>query len=134
MIFNKDTILKTLNKYNINPQDCIIISGAALVLQNIKESTSDIDLTISKAQYNYLLKKYNCSFEKEINNYKIWIIDNIINFSNHYYEDIEYIELFGYKVQSIDSILKLKQQLNRSKDKKDIQAILEFYKKTAKII
>ena len=34
----------------------------------------------------------------------------------------------GYKVQTIDSVLKLKKQLNRLKDKKDIQYIMDFYK------
>ena len=65
---------------------------------------------------------------KKIDNYSVWFIDDIINFSNHYYEKIEYIELFGYKVQTIDSVLKSKKELNRSKDKKDIQYIMNFYK------
>ena len=108
MIFNKENILKTLNKYNFDSQNYIVISGAALVLQNVKEYTSDIDITVSNELYNQLLKKYSCTFEKEIENYNVWFIDNIINFSNHYYEKIEYIELFGYKVQTIKSVLKLK--------------------------
>lgn len=128
MAFNKDNILKTLNKYNFDTQDYIVISGAALVLQNVKEFTSDIDITVSNELYNLLLKKYNCSFEKEINNYNVWFIDDIINFSNHYYGKIEYIELLGYKVQTIESVLKFKRQLNRSKDNKDIQYIMDFYK------
>lgn len=128
MVFNKDNILKTLNKYNFDTQDYIVISGAALVLQNVKEFTSDIDITVSNELYNLLLKKYNCSFEKEINNYNVWFIDDIINFSNHYYGKIEYIELLGYKVQTIESVLKFKRQLNRSKDNKDIQYIMDFYK------
>lgn len=128
MIFNKDDILKTLNIYNFEPKDYIVISGAALVLQNVKEYTSDIDITVSNELYANLLKKYNCSFEKKIDNYSVWFIDDIINFSNHYYGKIEYIELFGYKVQTIDSVLKSKKDLNRSKDKKDIQYIMNFYK------
>jgi hypothetical protein len=36
MIFNKDNILKTLNEYNFDSQDYVVISGAALVLQNVK--------------------------------------------------------------------------------------------------
>ena len=133
MIFNKENILKTLNKYNFDSQNYIVISGAALVLQNVKEYTSDIDITVSNELYNQLLKKYSFTFEKEIENYNVWFIDNIINFSNHYYEKIEYIELFGYKVQTIKSVLKLKKQLNRSKDKKDIQHIMDFYKDTDEV-
>ena len=66
MIFNKENILKTLNKYNFDSQNYIVISGAALVLQNVKEYTSDIDITVSNELYNQLLKKYSCTFEKEI--------------------------------------------------------------------
>jgi len=128
MTLNKDNILKTLKEYNFDSQNYIIISGAALVLQNVKEYTSDIDITVSNELYANLLKKYNCSFEKKFDNYSVWFIDDIINFSNHYYGKIEYIELFGYKVQTIDSVLKSKKELNRSKDKKDIQYIKNFYK------
>ena len=57
MIFNKENILKTLNKYNFDSQNYMVISGAALVLQNVKEYTSDIDITVSNELYNQLLKK-----------------------------------------------------------------------------
>ena len=73
MIFNKENILKTLNKYNFDSQNYIVISGAALVLQNVKEYTSDIDITVSNELYNQLLKKYSCTFEKEIENYATMI-------------------------------------------------------------
>lgn len=124
----KSDILKILKNYNFNQKDYIVISGASLVLQNIKEYTSDIDIAVSSDPCNEILKKHNCTFEKKVNNYDVWFIDNIINFSNHYYNKTEYIELQGYKVQTIDSILKLKKQLNRSKDNQDIQLILDFYK------
>ena len=127
MIFNKDNILKTLKEYNFDSQDYIVISGAALVLQDVKQYTSDIDIAVSNKLYNQLLKEYNCSFEKKVDSYNVWFIDNIINFSTNYYEKIEYIELFGFKVQTIDSVLKLKKEQNRSKDKKDIQYIMDFY-------
>ena len=55
--------------------------------------------------------------------YKVWFINNIINFSNHYYDTIDYEEYLGYKVQKVESILKLKKELNRDKDKLDIEKI-----------
>ena len=128
MKLNKNAILKILREYNFDSQDYIIIGGASLVLQNVKEYTSDIDIAVSNNLYKKLIKKYKCQFEKNIDNYDIWFIDSIINFSNHYYEEIEYIEIFGYKVQTIDSVLELKKNLNRLKDKKDIKNIIDFYK------
>ena len=124
----KNDILKILNKYNFNQKDYIVLSGASLVLQNIKEYTSDIDIAVSNELYSEILEKYNCLFEKQIDNYNIWFIDNIINFSNHYYTETKYIDLFGLKVQTIDSIFELKRNLNRLKDNQDIELIEAFYK------
>lgn len=58
--------------------------------------------------------------------YEVWFIDNTINFSNHYYDVVEYEEYLGYKVQKVESILKLKKELNRDKDKEDIKRINEL--------
>lgn len=124
----KNDILKILNKYNFNQKDYIVLSGASLVLQNIKEYTFDIDIAVSNELYSEILEKYNCLFEKQIDNYNIWFIDNIINFSNHYYSETKYMYLFGLQVQTIDSIFELKSNLNRLKDNQDIELIEAFYK------
>lgn len=124
----KNDILKILNKYNFNQKDYIVLSGASLVLQNIKEYTFDIDIAVSNELYSEILEKYNCLFEKQIDNYNIWFIDNIINFSNHYYSETKYMYLFGLQVQTIDSIFELKRNLNRLKDNQDIELIEAFYK------
>ena len=108
---NKHDILKTLNKY-LDPNDeFIVISGSASVIQVVKEQTSDIDIAVSKTLYQKLLNKYNCIFEKKVKNYDVWFIDKTINFSIHYYDDIEYIYCNSYKVQTLDSILELKKSL-----------------------
>ena len=127
MNFSKKEILEKLEKYNFDSNEYIINSSAALVLQDVKGYTSDIDIACSNSMYDTLLKKYNCLFEKNDGQYKVWFIDGLINFSNHYYNDIEYIELFGYKVQTIESVLSLKRNLNRKKDKNDIKLIFDFY-------
>lgn len=123
---NKSTILKILKEDNLDPKRYIILSGASLVLQDIKEYTSDIDIAVDNTLYNEILNKYSCTFEKYKDGYKIWYIDNIINFSNNLYTTTKYIEIYGYKAQSLDSILELKRTLNRQKDKKDISLILDY--------
>ena len=123
---NKSTILKILKEYNLDPNRYIILSGASLVLQDIKEYTSDIDIAVDNTLYNEILNKYSCTFEKYKDGYKIWYIDNIINFSNNLYTTTKYIDIYGYKAQSLDSILELKRTLNRPKDKKDISLILDY--------
>ena len=123
---NKKDIINILNKYKFDKDNYIVISGAAMVLYGIKDTTSDIDIAVSDEYYDYLLSNYNCTFER-INEYneKVYFIDNIINFSRTYYnEKKEYIS--NIPVQSIEKILELKQHLNRDKDKIDIEKIKKY--------
>lgn len=126
---NKKEILETLKKYNLKTEKYIIISSAAMVLNNIKKETKDIDIAVDEEYEKELLKKYKCELEREItdNNkkYKAYMIDDIINFSNHYYGEYKTKKIEEYNVQTIEEILKLKQKLNREKDQKDIKALKE---------
>lgn len=128
---NKNEIFKILDKYNLNKNEFVIISGAAMVIRNYKEETRDIDISVSKEYYEELLKKYDCKFECVVDNVKIWFIDDIINFSTNFYNS-EYTEINGYKIQTKESIIKLKEKLARKKDFKDIEKIKE--KETERLI
>ena len=119
---NKVDIINILDKYNFDKNEFIIISGAALVLRDIKDSTNDIDIAVSNKLYLDLLNKYKCTFESIKNSNEVWFLDNIINFSKNYM-DSEYDRYMGYKIQSLESIYKLKQSLNRDKDQNDIKKI-----------
>lgn len=123
---NKIEIIKILKKYNFDKDKYLVISGAAMVLLGIKENTSDIDISVTKDYYNYLLKNYNCTFEK-INEYnrEVYFIDNIINFGIDYYKK-EIIFVEDFPVQIPENILKLKLSLNREKDKSDIKLLKEY--------
>jgi len=125
----KEDILRILNEYNFDKEEFMILSGAALVIFDVKNSTDDIDIAVSSKMYDYLLNNFNCQFEKEADNYKVWFIDGVINFSKHYYNDFEFVYYNGYKIQSLDSVLRLKQKLNREKDKNDIERIIKYLKK-----
>lgn len=125
----KDDILKILESYDIDYNESIILSGASLVLQGVKEYTSDIDISVSDKVYHDLLKKYSCTLEKIVDNDKVWFIDDIINFGRTYYDKVEFYLLNGYKIQTIESILELKRELGRSKDMEDIKHILEYERK-----
>ena len=119
---SKNEIIKILKKYNFDNKKYIVISGAAMVLHGIKNSTSDIDIAVTKEYYEYLLKHYKCDFDK-INpyNHKVYFIDNIINFGIDYFTSPVYMD--DIPIQKIDDILKLKNNLNRNKDKDDILLI-----------
>ena len=123
---NKEEIINILKKYNFDKDQYIVISGACMVLYGIKEITSDIDISVTDEYYNYLINNYDCTFER-INEFgeKVYFIDNIINFSRSYYtKKKEYIN--DIPVQNLDELIKLKEYLNRDKDKIDIERIRKY--------
>ena len=130
---NKKEILETLKKYNLKNEKYIIISSAAMVLNDIKKETKDVDIAVEKEYEKELLKNYECELEREIidegKKYNAYMIDDVINFSTHYYGEYKTKKIEDYNVQTIEEILKLKQKLNREKDKKDIKILKDAINK-----
>ena len=127
---NKEEILDFLEKYKLDKNQVIIISGAAMVINNIKDSTKDIDIAVSAEYEKKLLEEYNCKLERTIQDkgktFNAYMIDDIINFSNHYYDDYDYEIVDGYKIQTPEEILRLKMYMNREKDGVDIFRLRNF--------
>lgn len=123
---NRQDILNALNKYHFDINEYMVISGASMVLQGIKESTNDIDISVSKKYYDYLVKNYKCDIEKVINGLNIYLIDDIINFSTNYYNRDEVVMYKGFPIQSLEGIKKLKLGLNRAKDISDINKLDKY--------
>lgn len=114
----KNDIIEILNNYNLDKDNFIIISGAALVLQNFSNQTHDIDIWVSKDYYEHLLSNFNCEFDR-INEFgnKAFMIDDVINFSFDFCPK-NYVYINGYKVASLRDCYNVKKLLNRDKDKK----------------
>lgn len=123
----REELINNLKKYNFDNNKYLVISGGATVLLGIKDHTSDIDIAVTPDYYNYLINNYNCIFDRinEFNN-KCYIIDNIINFGIDYYSEKKNI-IDDIPVQTKEDLIKLKEFLNREKDKADIKKIKEFY-------
>ena len=113
----KKDIIETLNNYNLDKDKFIIISGAALVLQNFSNQTHDIDIWVSKDYYEHLLSNFICEFDR-INEFenKAFMIDDVINFSFDFFPK-NYVYINGYKVASLRDCYNVKKLLNRDKDK-----------------
>lgn len=47
-MFNKKSLKEYLNNLNLDKEDFIIVAGGSLLLQNIKDTTEDIDLYVNK--------------------------------------------------------------------------------------
>ena len=120
---NKKEIIKKLQEYNFDKNKYIVLSGASMVLQKVKKETSNIDISVTKDYYDYLLENYNCEF-KEYNKYnnKVYTIDNCIYFGIDFYtENKEYV--FDIPCQTLEDILTIKKDLNRKKDQADIKKL-----------
>ena len=129
---NKNEIIKIINDYKLDKSRFIVISGAALVLLDIKKKAHDIDIWCDKNYYNYLLNEYNSKFER-INEFaeEAYMIDDIINFGTSFCpKQIEIIE--GIKCSSLKDILELKIFLNRKKDKLLIKKLEKILKRSVK--
>lgn len=126
----KIDIFMTLEKYNLNKEEYIILSGAVLVIFGVKNETHDIDLAVSDQLYKYLEANYNCIVDQYDDEYKanVYLIDNVINFGPKYFNEIEYEYYDGYKIQTLESIIKLKKDLGREKDFDDLKKIAVYLK------
>lgn len=118
---NKEEIMNVLNKYSLDKNEIVIITGAALVLQGVVDKTHDIDIWVNEKYYNYLLNNYECEYERT-NEYGLdcYMIDDIINFGLSFFPD-NYVVMDGYKVSSIDDCIRIKKFLNRDKDRELIK-------------
>jgi len=126
---NKKDIINTINDYNLNKKEFIIIGGASLVMHDVIYETKDLDIWCSTIYCNYLFNNYDCQLER-INEFgkKAYIIDNIINFGESFKpNDIDTIE--GIKVSSLKDTYLLKKFLNREKDKHIISVLEKLIKK-----
>lgn len=122
-MLNKEAILKKLETLNLNKDKIIIISGAALVLQDIIEYTSDIDLSCEKEYY------------KEINwNTKIGYFNTEIKYYDCFEIGTNFYDINGittvnkFNVQNLNSIYKLKLLENKLKDKETIKKLEKILK------
>ena len=82
----KKEIIKTLEKYNLNKDDYIILSTGSLVLRGIKEEAHDIDLAVSNDLMEHLLTHYDCELEVSLDDFDVYILNDELNFSIHYYD------------------------------------------------
>lgn len=129
---NKENILNIINKYKLDKDKIVITSSAAMVLLGIKEKTADIDISVSNEYYEELIHKYKDNkLQKEYtdrNGDNVYYVDGIINFGKTWYNK-EYIIIDNIKIHTAKSILEIKEELKREKDREDIKMLKEYLKK-----
>ena len=124
---NKEEIIRYLKKVGFNTRKIVVISEAAMVLQNIKDSATKIDIAVREDYETLLLNNYDCMAAlKDVNDIVLsYKYDDVINFWRNYFTyDVDYVD--GVPCQKVSDIVFLKKELNRKEDVRDLKLI---YKK-----
>lgn len=125
---NKEQILKELKVLDcigIRKEEYVIVYGAALVLNGVKDETRDIDITCNMPAFERI-ERMGYTSSPYRNGRMISITDNIDFFlGNMLVEPIVNL-VNGYQVQTIQSVCKEKKLRGREKDLEDVKQIDEF--------
>lgn len=123
---NKQKIIEILKQLPFSKEDYWLVTGAALVLYNIREETSDIDIGCTTDLINKLI---NQGYEYKILNDNTKYIkynQNIDIYENWLFDKVDYID--EIPVISIKGLIEMKNKLGRSKDLEDIKLIYNYLK------
>lgn len=117
----KEEFMNLVDSLNLDNKDYCIISGGALLLHGLKESTHDVDIYVNENGFNKLNNQFKIE-KTDDNKYKVK--ENVECFlRDDEYLEKERVVVNGYSLQSLEKILKLKLELNREKDLEDIKAL-----------
>lgn len=123
-MIDKNDVIKLMKELNLPQSEYWITAGSGLVMNNIKETTRDIDLGCTTELANYLIEN-GCKFEYDRDGTRIVKVnENVEAFENWFVDQID--NMNGILVASILSIRKQKVKLGREKDLQDIKRIDEF--------
>ena len=125
---NKKDILNLLSKLNFPKDEFYILSGASLVIREIRDEAQDLDLCISKELFNQIKdtysltddKKNECGFYHISDSIEI-VVDDKSKFNMEVAEP--------YNLEDLYTILDFKKKRNKPKDQVDILKIEEYLKK-----
>lgn len=117
----KAEILEKLRSLDLDKDKYIVISGAALVVQDMQEETSDVDLSCTKDYYNSLewpstMGKLDCLIKYY----------DVFEISNNLYDSKNIIKIEGFNFMNLEACFNLKKMMNRKKDKKLIEKLDQY--------
>ena len=121
---NRKEILNILKKLNFPQNEFVVLSGASLVVQQVKSKTNDIDIGVSEALFKKL--KNDAVIVNNFLGYDVYKLNDYnIEFSNNcsFFNKDEAIVIENMYFQDLNSIKKMKENFNRNKDKNDIKKI-----------
>jgi len=119
----KEDIFNRLRELNYPQNEYWLLTGGAMVVYDIKESTNDIDLGCNKLLADMLENKgYPTTFLSD-GTRKITVADDVEIFEEWLFDKVEI--KYGIPVISVIGLLEMKKRLGREKDYADIKLIEE---------
>ena len=115
---NKVEVFEKLDKLDLDKNNYIIISGASLVVQDIIDDTSDIDLSCSKEYYNSIEWPTKTGYFNTEIKYK-----DCYEIGCNFFDEDKIIIINGYKFMNLETCLDLKILENKKADKKLIKKL-----------
>lgn len=115
---NKVEVFEKLDKLDLDKNNYIIISGASLVVQDIIDYTSDIDLSCSKEYYNSIEWPTKTGYLNTEIKYK-----DCYEIGCNFFDEDKIIIINGYKFMNLEACLDLKILENKKDDKKLIKKL-----------
>lgn len=126
---NKNDIVNLIQKMDMPINEYYILSGAALVMRNIREKCNDLDLCVSSSIFELLKEKFEV--KKSVKPYdNLYQIGDEIEFFVESKENFKMEFEGGYPLEDINTIIGFKKKRNTEKDKEDILKIEEYLKNT----
>lgn len=122
---NKKEMIEILKAEGLDTKDTVVVMGGALLLHGLRNETHDIDINVSQETYKSFLNKGYKTDLNAIGRHRILVMngENEIEIFDDGIAEVEYEEIDGVYVQTLESILNWKRILNREKDQKDIEVI-----------
>ena len=115
---NKVEVFEKLDKLDLDKNNYIIISGASLVVQDIIDDTSDVDLSCSKEYYNSIEWPTKTGYFNTEIKYK-----DCFEMGCNFFDEDKIIIINGYKFMNLEACLDLKILENKTEDKKLIKKL-----------
>ena len=115
---NKVEVFEKLDKLDLDKNNYIVISGASLVVQDIIDDTSDIDLSCSKEYYNSIEWPTKTGYFNTEIKYK-----DCYEIGCNFFDEDKIIIINGYKFMNLEACLDLKILENKKDDKKLIKKL-----------
>ena len=119
----KEDIIKRLLELNYPPSEYWLVTGGAMVLYDIKESTNDIDLGCSKFLADMLENKGYLTTLLSDGTRRISVANDVEIFEEWLFDKVEI--RYGVPIISLNGLLEMKKGLGREKDIADIKLIKE---------